>query len=609
MIVVLDALPLSSNGKVDRAALPEPTVERSGGDPLDGPMESLVGRIVADVLGLTVVGADDDVFALGAYSLDIGRMAIRLTAELGVDITPGLIFEHSGVRELAKALQAETAAPAAAAEDSLAGRLGALSPQKRALLERAMLQRTTPDREVATRIPRRPGTGPAPLSATQYRLWFHDQLAPGGTTYNAVVAMWVTGELAVDLLEDAVRAAIDRHEICRTVIEQVGDEPAQRVLADWTFAVERLDAAGDSPSARDADALRLAADVAGRPYDLARDLTLRVAAIRAGDDRYLLAFGEHHIAFDGWSDDVLFTEVSEHYNAVRAGRPAPERPPLPVRFSDFAAWQRRRLDSGALAAHEDYWKRTLTGAPPVLELPHDRPRPDRQDFRGRHLTFRFAADGLAAGVRGLRQRLGATDYMVLVAAWAATLYRWSGQPDIVLGTPMANRNRVELEPVIGFFSNTVPLRIRVDGAQTFADLVRATTAVVLGAVDHQDLPFDRIVEVVAPARDPRVNPLCQVNVRVQSGPLPQLHLDGADVELVHVDLGFARFDLAVELQLGADAIEGYLEYDEALFDEATARGVLDRLEQLIAGAVADPDRPVWDLPQPQTSARRRRAAR
>ncbi len=471
----------------------------------------------------------------------------------------------------------------------IAGRLSALPADKRAALERALLARR---RAATLSVQPRDRSRPAPLSATQQRLWFHDQLAPGATTYNAIVAMWVNGALDVDLLEAAVRDSIARHEIIRTVIRVDGDEPVQYALDDWTFDIRRATAVDD------AAALAVAAAVAGEPYDLGQDLALRVLVVDVGGDRRLVAFCEHHIAFDGWSDDTLFREIDAYYNAGRA----PDREPLPLQFADFAAWQRARLDNGDLDGHVRHWKAVLDGAPAVLEMPIDAPRPARQTFHGRHLPISLPH---AVGVRALRAELGATDFMVLVAAWAATLYRWSGQPDIVLGTPMANRNRVELEPLIGFFSNTVPLRVQVEGAQSFADLVRHVNTVVLDAFDHQDLPFERIVEAAAPERDPRVNPLAQVNVRVQSGPLPRLRLDGTTSELVHVDLGFARFDLAVEFQVDDDGIGGYLEFNQDLFTEATARSVLERLDLLLAGVLADPDQSIWDIPQPAARAPRR----
>jgi hypothetical protein len=482
----------------------------------------------------------------------------------------------------------------------IGGRLAALSSSKRALLELALLERR---QAVSAGITPRDRSLPAPLSSSQQRLWFFDQLTPGAPTYNAVVALWIEGDLDVDVLRDAVRASIERHEVLRTVIDSSGDEPAQRVLEEWDLSFATVTADGDNPDARVARAVELAVEAAREPYDLARDLTLRVLVVDVGSNRWLVAFLEHHISFDGWSDDILFGEISAYYRARVTGRPAPDPGPLPAQYADFALWQRRRLDAGDFEGQAAHWKSVLTGAPHVLALPLDHERPDRQTFAGRHLTVRL--DHVPA-LRRLRQDLGATDFVVLVAAFAAVLYRWSGQSDIVLGTPMANRTRVETEPLIGFFSNTVPLRVQVDGAQSFRTLVQRVARTALDALDNQDLPFEKIVEAVDPVRDPRVNPLFQVNVRVQAAPPPMLVLPGLGVEPVHLDMGFSRFDLAIEFQTHGDVIGGYLEYNSTLIDEATALAVIERLDVLLGGALDDPDRQIWDLPQPAARLRGRR---
>lgn len=482
----------------------------------------------------------------------------------------------------------------------LSSRLAGLSAEKRDKLEQALLARRWSQRRS---IVPRDRSLPSPLSSSQQRLWFFDQLAPGAPTYNAIVAMWVTGELDEELLQEAVRDSVRRHEVLRTVITLDGEEPSQVVLDDWTFGIRRLTCDADTPEARDAQAIALARDAAREPYDLAHDLTLRVLVVHVEPGRKLLAFLEHHISFDGWSDEILFDEVSTYYaTALTSGRP-PDRPSLPIQFADFAAWQRGRIDSGDLAGQLTYWKGALAGAPATLALPLDHARSARQTFDGRHLELSLHQ---ASGLRAVSRDLGATDFMVLVAAWAATLYRWTGQPDIVLGTPMANRNRVEVEHLIGFFSNTIPLRVRVDGSSSFRDLVRQVTQVSLEAFDNQDLPFEKIVEGVGPPRDPQVNPLFQVNVRVHSGGLPTLELPGAQVQPVHIDMGFSRFDLAVEFHVEGDAISGYVEYNRALFDESTVRMVLRRLDALLEGALEDPGSPVWDLPQPSSDKSRRR---
>jgi hypothetical protein len=482
----------------------------------------------------------------------------------------------------------------------IGGRLAALTPAKRALLEQALLER----RQAASAgIGPRDRTQPTPLSSSQQRLWFFDQLTPGAPTYNAVVALWVRGDLDIDALRDAVTASIERHEVLRTVIDSSGDEPVQLVLEEWQTPFECVTADGDTAQARIDRAIELAVEAARAPYDLARDVTLRVLVADAGADLRLVTFLEHHISFDGWSDDILFAEISEFYRARAAGLPAPAPSPLPAQYADFALWQRRRLDAGDFDAQADHWKAVLAEAPQLLALPLDHERPSRQTFAGRHLPLLLPH---GAALRALRQQLGATDFVVLVAAFAVTLYRWSGQSDVVLGTPMANRNRVEVESLIGFFSNTVPLRVRVDGAQSFRALVQQVAGTALDALDHQDLPFEKIVEAVDPVRDPRVNPLFQVNVRVQSAPPPTLDLPGLDVEPVHLDLGFSRFDLAIEFQTHGKQIGGYLEYNSTLIEEPTALALIERLDTLLGAALSDPDRPVWDLPQPSVRGPGRR---
>lgn len=490
----------------------------------------------------------------------------------------------------------------------LTSRLASLSAGQRQALERALAARRRTQDAAISPLP--PGT-PAPLSSGQRRLWFLGQLAPGVSTYHRLAGMWAYGALDVDVLEDAVRAVVARHEVIRTSIvldqDEIG-EPIQRPLTSWDFRLRRCRATAATSTGRRAEALAMATAMGREPYDLARDLILRAMVAQVEDNAWLIAFGEHHIAFDGWSDEIIYREISGHYNAAVAGRPVPVLRNLPVQFADFAAWEQARIASGTLAPQALFWTTTLAGAPLILDLPLDHPRPERQTFTGRHLPVDFDHGG---GISALRSLLGATDFMILVAAWAATVYRWSGADDLVLGTPMANRLRPELEPLVGFFSNTVPLRIRIDGSQTFTQLVRDTTAVVLAAIDHQDLPFDRIVEALAPPRDPRANPLSQVNVRVQSGRLPRLELDGARVELIHMDIGFARFDMSVEMQMTGERIAGYLEYNDALFDEATAISVRDRLDMLIGAVVADPNIAIWDIPQPPSTApvrRRRRSA-
>ena len=468
--------------------------------------------------------------------------------------------------------------------DAIRERLESLSPDKRVLLERLLVARATR----TTVIPVRDRSVPAPLSPPQQRLWFMDQLAPGSPTYNAIVAIHTRGSLDTDVVREVMQRIIERHEVARTVIQDT-DEPAQVVLDEWTFVMESVDVSSLALAERWPAAIDRVRAFARLPYDLSRDLPLRLIIVQLGADEHLLGFAEHHIAFDGWSDEVMFGELSEGYARLVAGREwDPE--PLAVQYADVAAWWDSTPSAGSL---EDYWRSTLEGAPPAVRLPVDRPHPDVQRFAGAHLPVRItgATDRLAL----LQTQESATSFMVLTAALAAMVYRWSGCSDLVFGTPFANRSRVEFEQLIGFFSNTVPLRFRVAGDASFRDLVKQSRTVCMGAFQHQELPFERIVELTRQERDPRRNPLFQVNVRVQQGGPPLPHFDGVEILPVEVDLGFSRFDIAFDLAVAGDGIAGYLEYNSDLFDEATITGLVDWTEELIANCLRRPDIAVQDL--------------
>jgi hypothetical protein len=479
-------------------------------------------------------------------------------------------------------------------------RLASLTPQKRALLEQTLLARR---RTRLVGIQPRDRSVPTPLSSSQYRLWFFDQLDPGAPTYNAVLAMWVQGELDVAAFARALEISVARHEVLHTAIVSDRDEPVQVVLTDWRFELETPVVHGATLEDRERTAMALARLRAREPYDLARDLTLRAMLVQVAQRRWLLAVCEHHIAFDGWSDEILFREVTTSYRALGRGE-QPKLAELPVQYADFAVWQRQQLTGATLDRLMAYWRSALADAAPVLDLPLDHPRPAVQTYSGRHLPLALNEQS-AQLVREFSRANGLTDFMTLVAVFVATLYRWCGQSDVTVGTPSANRNQVELEQVIGFFSNTLPLRVRVDGSVGFDALAKQVKDVALAAFDHQDLPFDKIVEAAAPPRDPRVNPLFQVNVRVQGGAGAELALDGVEITATHLDLGFSRFDLAVEFQPTAQAIGGYLEYNEALFDESTAAALLARLDQTLVQVLTEPQAPLWVTPAGSGSRRRR----
>ncbi len=469
-------------------------------------------------------------------------------------------------------------------------RIGRLSPEKRALLERGLMGRRAARPES---IPRRLGDGPCVLSFSQQRLWFLDQWAPGDPAYNAVIAMRARGALDVERLERGLAAVIDRHEALRTVFRSEDGTPSQVVLREWSFELPVVDLRGVPAERREREMLRLARVHARRPFDLARDLMLRATAIRMSDDEHVLLALEHHIAFDGWSDGQLFRELGELYRAELEGR-EPRLPQLPIQYADFAVWQREQMQGHVLAGHLDYWRSQLGDAPPYLRLPGDHPRPAVQSFDGAHHHFDLDSE-LMPAARALAAAEGATPFMVLFAAFAALLSRWSGERDILAGSPIANRERPEIEHLIGFFSNTIVLRVRLEDDPSFRELVRRARAGAVGAYEHQDLPFEKLVEELRPARDPSRNPIFQVNFRVQSAPVDLLSLPGVQITPFELDVGFSRFDLAMDLQMRAERFSGYLEYNRALFDARTVERLADRFRALLADALARPDVAVREL--------------
>jgi hypothetical protein len=475
----------------------------------------------------------------------------------------------------------------------LGKRIDGLSPEKRALLEQRLLQQRAAAVSTADAIPRRLAGDPAPLSFSQQRLWFLDQLEPGAPTYNAALPMLVRGPLDVAALRSALETVTARHEAVRTVFAVEGGEPAQVVLDDWSFELPVIDVSHLSPDGRQAEASRLLREESRRPFDLSSDLMLRATIVRLGPDEHILLFQEHHIAFDGWSDRIMFDELAEIYAAQQARR-TPQLPELPIQYRDFALWQQRRMQGEFLEEHLSYWRRQLSGAPALLELPTDFPRPQVQTYEGAH-HYLSLPSGLALGVRELSRQESTTPFMTLLAAFAGLLYRLTGEDDILVGSPIANRGRAELEGLIGFFSNTLVLRTRVSGNPTFRQLLRRAREVALGAYAHQDLPFEKVVEAVGPVRNPGANPLFQVNFRVQTGVTTPLELPGLSITPMQLDVGFSRFDLAVELQLLDDGLRGYLEYNTALFRQETATKLGRVLGDFLGDVVASPDTPLLAL--------------
>lgn len=469
-------------------------------------------------------------------------------------------------------------------------RLAGLSAAKRALLERRLrgedLGRPT--------LPRRSSDeGPIPLSCPQERMWFLQQLDPEQTSYNFTWALRLRGALDVAALGRTLVALVRRHDALRTVFRVEGDRPVQAVQAEPMLAFSVDAPVASPPDAREEWALHAAADEARRPFDLARGPLVRARLLPFAPDDHVLLLMMHHIVTDGWSMGILAAELGVLYEASRSGRPAPLAE-LPCSYADFAAWQRRRLAAGELDAQLAAWEQRLAGARLVLDLPLDHPRPARRTNAGAQAPVRLTRE-LSEQVKDFARGAGATPFMVLMAAFVALLHRYTGQDDLVVGTPAANRTTTESEAIVGCFINTLPLRIRVDGRPGFRELVGRVGEAARGAYAHQELPFERLVEALVPTRDLGRAPIVQALFVLQNAPMGRLELDGLSIERIEVPAVAAKLDLTLELSTIGDVFVGRLVHATELLDVATGERMARHLVRLLSAALAEPDRPLPDL--------------
>ena len=465
--------------------------------------------------------------------------------------------------------------------DDHLGRLQSLSPAKRALLASALLSDSA-RRERGGGVRRRDAGVAAPLSAAQRRLWFLHQFDPLSTAYTLPYAVRLAGPLDTGALRAALAAMLERHEVLRTAFPAVDGLPPQAAAVPAELAVADLSVV---PAAeREAAALQLARQEAGRPFDLAAGPLCRPLLARLGQQDHLLILTMHHIVSDGWSMGVLIRELTALYTAFTAGRGNPLAP-LPVQYGDYALWQQDRQRSPGIAAGLEFWRQALAGAPALLELPTDRPRPGRMSERGAVLDFRIGR-ALADDLSALGRSCGTTMFMTLLAGFAALAARYSGQQDLCIGTPVAGRIRPELEDLAGFFVNTLVLRIASSPRATFRDLLARTREVTLAAFEHQEVPFEQLVEELRPARDPSRTPLFQVMFVLQNASVPPLRLPGLTATPVPLHNGTAKFDLTLELTPGDDGLRASIEYATDLFDHQRIQHMAGHYTTLLAAARA-----------------------
>ena len=551
--VLLRELPLTPNGKVDRKALPAPDGHQQSARAYVAPhtpTEQALARIWATVLRVDKVGLHDNFFELGGHSLLATRVVSLISQDLGRELPLRSLFEHP---ELA----------------ALASRLDDASEQAQAIV---------PIRPV-------PRDGDLPLSYAQQRLWFLDQYGEGHAAYNIPATLRLVGPVEAALVQQSFDALITRHESLRTVFGQSGGQPVQIVKAPSAVQVRFSDLSGLAQEDRASRAREQIEAEARQPFDLARGPLLRVSLLKLGEQDHLLQLTIHHIVSDGWSMGVLVQEVARIYEAVRAGREAQWTAPA-IQYADYAAWQRERLQGEYLGRQLAYWKAHLHGATPLLGLPTDRPRPPVQRHHGASLEFSVQRQ-TTAKLHDLARQQGATLFMVLQAAFAVLLHRYSGQDDISVGTPIAGRNRVELEGLIGFFVNTLVLRTRLDGQESFVQLLQRAKKVALEAYAHQEVPFEQLVEELKPQRSLSYEPLFQVMFILQNAPRQKLEIPGLGIELLGGHSGTAKFDLTCSVTEAGDRLVGSLEYNTDLFDEATIRRMAKHYEVLLEGICQD----------------------
>ena len=553
LFVVLKELPLTPGGKVDRKALPEEAFAEAetGFVPPSTPAEELLAGIWANLLHLEKVGSQDNFFDLGGHSLLATQMISRIRQALDVELPLWELFEARTLADLARRVEQLRLGP-----DSSVPAIEPLSREQE-----------------------------LPLSFAQQRMWFMDQLMPGSSINNIPMSARLQGDLNLPALQATLGQIAQRHEVLRTTYPVVKGKPFQLIhpAMEWRLGIADLSALHN----REELAESLTRQEARRPFDLAAGPLFRTHLLRLDPRQHVLLVTLHHIVSDGWSTGVLTRELTELYQAFCAGRPSP-LPDLPIQFADFAHWQRQWLSGAVLEEQINYWESRLAEPLPVLQLPIDRPRPSRETYRGGTESFLASSEVLQA-FRQLSRQEEATLYMALLAAYQTFLYRITGQQDILVGSPVTNRNRPETEQLIGFFSNTLVMRTDLSGNPSFRQLLRRVRQLALGAYAHQDLPFERLVEALRPERSLSHSPLFQVLFTFQNAQDHLLELPGLTLSLgSQADIGAAKCDLTL-IMTEAIRLGGLWVYNSDLFETAAIQRLSTQFQTLLSSIVAQPD--------------------
>ncbi|HEU4963348.1 MAG TPA: amino acid adenylation domain-containing protein [Bacilli bacterium] len=568
--VPLERMPLSPNGKVDRKALPRPQAEHLAGGrqatylPPQTEVERVVVSIWSDVLGVERIGLQDRFVELGGHSLLATQIVSRVRESLAVELTVGDLFLAPTPGELAQRIEALRA-------EEEAGSARSDFPSEVLAKDR-----------------------PLPLSYAQKRLWFLDRFEPDSPFYNVPLLMRLDGVLDRTALEASLQEVLARHESLRTRFVEVEDEPMQVVEADVSLGLQVIDVTDTPEAEKEQRVAELTREEVRRPFDLAKGSLFRALLLRVSEREHVLLLNMHHIVVDGWSLGILTQEIGALYEAFAQGK-TPTLAPLTLQYADYAAWQERFLQKGVLERQLGYWREKLGGKLPVSQLPTDHPRPSTLSYRGETLPFRLGND-LYRALVALARREGVTLYMVLLAAFQTLLHRYSGETDVVVGSPIAARNRREWEGLIGFFANTLVLRTDLQGNPTFRELLQRVRQTALEAYAHQDVPFEKLVEELQPERDPSRSPLFQVMFVLQNMEMNALELPGVTLRTEEADHGTAKFDVTLMINEEPDGLTGLLEFSTDLFERETAERMIGHLETLLRGAVDAPEQKIGRLP-------------
>ncbi len=556
-LICLPALPLNQNGKIDRAMLPDPEAYLASNRRYvapRNPTEEMLTGIWTTILKRDRIGVHDNFFDLGGHSLLATQVMARVRSVFRVELPLRTLFEATTVAQLAEAIESA-----------------------RLLIG---------DSAVPT-ISRVGRDGPIPLSFAQQRLWVLTQLEPDGASYNIPIALRLSGTLDIEALESSLNELVRRHEVLRTTVSQSDGQPVQVVSPPSTMTIPVIPLEHVSGSEQDAVLLRLAKAEAQRPFELAYGPLLRVTLLKLDTEEHVLLLTMHHIVSDAWSSHILVQEMTESYSAQIQGRSA-SLPELPVQYADFSVWQRQWLSGARMDRQLEYWKEQLAGALEPLNLPMDHPRPRVQTSHGASRTLALSNE-LSSAMTELSRREGVTVFMALLAGFYVLLFKYTGRPNLVVGSPIANRTRSEIEGLIGFFVNTLALRTDLSGSQTVHELLSLVRQVCLGAYTHQDVPFEKLVEVLQPMRDVSYSPIFQVMFELQNAPASELAVPGLRIAAVDVEPLTAKFDLTLTLCETENGLTASMEYNTDLFSDARVMRILRHYELILHDMAAHPD--------------------